>query len=423
METIIAALNELGTVADVKVTDVKGTNVAAVDAAKLQTALSNLLKGLESVEKALADNSKLLEKVKAGVSVTVKVADISGTSVEVNIPADVMNKINQAGLEISIVTSDATVTIPANAIHVAGAKEIKLTKKLLEETEAQSVLSKAGVANQSLQPVSRMFEFTFAVVDQNGNSSNLSSFNKNLHVSLQLIAQNLAKLADKRKAGVYHIAADGSVNFQGGTFNGQQIHFLTDHFSNFIVLESTKTFGDTVGNWAKEYIEVLAARSITDGVSADVFAPNGTVTRGQMAVFLGRVLHVSEESQSGAFPDVSSEQFYTGYVNALKVAGIINGYEDGSFRPNQAVTREEMITMIMKAYNYAAGETTAVESGAESFKDIHLVSGYAVDSLKAAASLGFVEGDAGGNFEPKSLFTRAQMAKVLVKLMEKTGQF
>ncbi|MNC71648.1 Endoglucanase precursor [compost metagenome] len=101
----------------------------------------------------------------------------------------------------------------------------------------------------------------------------------------------------------------------------------------------------------------------------------------------------------------------------------MNGYEDGTFRPNQVVTREEMVTMIMKAYSYATGETTVVESGAASFKDIHLVSGYAVDSLKAAASLGFVEGNAGGNFEPKSLFTRAQMAKVLIKLMEKTGQF
>ncbi|MNP01063.1 Endo-1,4-beta-xylanase A precursor [compost metagenome] len=348
---------------------------------------------------------------------------MSGTSAEVTIPADVLNKINQAGLAITIVTSDATVTIPANAINVAGAKEIKLTKKLIGETEAQSILNQAGIANQSLQPVGRMFGFTVTLVDKNGNSSIVTSFNKNLNVFLQLTAQNLAKLADKRKAGVYHIASDGSINFQGGKFNGQQIHFLTNHFSNFIVLESTKTFGDTVGNWAKDYIEVLAARSITDGVNPDQFAPNGTVTRGQMAVFLGRVLNVAEKNQGGDFTDVSSGQYYAGYVNALKVAGIMNGYEDGTFRPNQVVTREEMVTMIMKAYSYATGETTVVESGAASFKDIHLVSGYAVDSLKAAASLGFVEGNAGGNFEPKSLFTRAQMAKVLIKLMEKTGQF
>lgn len=422
-EAIIAALNEAGTVADVKAVDVKGTNVAAVDVAKLQTALNNVLKGLESVEKALVGNSKLLEKVKAGVSVNVKVADVSGTSVEVSMPADVLSKISQAGLAITIVTSDATVTIPANAMNVAGAKEIKLVKKLIGETEAQSVLNQAGIANQSLQSVSRMFGFAILLVDKDGNSSNVTSFNKNLDVSLQLSAQNLAKVADKRKAGVYHIAADGTLTFLGGKFNGQQIHFLTNHFSNFIVLDSTKTFGDTVGNWAKDYIEVLAARSITDGVSADQFAPNGTVTRGQMAVFLGRALNISEESLGGGFTDVSSSQHYAGYVNALKAAGIMNGYEDGTFRPDQAVTREEMVAIIMKAYNYATGETVAVESGSGAFKDIHLVSGYAVDSLKAAASLGIVEGNAGGNFEPKSLFTRAQMAKVLVKLMEKTGQF
>ncbi|MBA9083756.1 secreted pullulanase [Fontibacillus solani] len=422
-EAIIAALNELGTVADVKAEDVKGTNVAAVNAAKLQTALNNLQKGLESVKKALAGNSKLLEKVKAGVSVTVKVADVSGTSVEVSVPADVLDKINQAGLAITLVTSDAVITIPANALEAAGAKEFKLTKKLIGETEAQSILNQAGIANQSLQPVSRMFGFTITVIDKNGNSSNLTTFNKNLNVFLQLTAQNLANLADKRKAGVYHIAADGLTNFKGGKFNGQQIHFLTDHFSNFIVLESTKTFGDTVGNWAKDYIEVLAARSITDGVTSDQFAPKGTVTRGQMAVFLGRALNIAEDSQGAAFTDVSGDQYYARYVNAMKLAGIMNGYEDGTFRPDQDVTREEMVTMIMKAYSYTTGETTAVESESGSFKDIHLVSEYAVNSLKAAASLGFVEGVADGYFEPKSLFTRAQMAKVLIKLMEKTGQF
>ncbi|MNJ51266.1 Endoglucanase precursor [compost metagenome] len=199
---------------------------------------------------------------------------------------------------------------------------------------------------------------------------------------------------------------------------------MTDHFSHFIVLESTKTFGDTTGNWAKDYIEVLAARAITDGVSANQFAPKGTVTRGQMAVFLGRALGIAEDHQVGSFTDVPSDQYYAAYVNAMKKAGIMSGYGDGSFRPEQNVTREEMVTMIMKAYSYVTGNALAVEAGTSSsvFKDISSVSAYAVDSLKAAASLGIIEGGTGGAFEPKSLFTRDQMAKVLIKLMEKTGQ-
>ncbi|MNW54624.1 Endoglucanase precursor [compost metagenome] len=376
----------------------------------------------------MTGNAKLLEKVKAEASVIVKVADVSGTAVEVSLPADVLNKINKAGVAITIVTSDASVTIPANAVDaakfdLAGAKELRLTKTVVADAEAQAVLNQAGLSDKSLKPVSGLFGLTVTVIDKNGNSSNVTSFNKAVKVSLQLTAQQLAKLTDKRKAGVYHIAANGATNFQGGKFDGQQIRFLTDHFSHFIVLESTKTFGDTVGSWAKDYIEVLAARAITDGVSGDQFAPNGTVTRGQMAVFLGRALGIAGENQNGAFTDVASGQYYAGYVNALKQAGIMNGYQDGSFRPNQNVTREEMVTMIMKAYSYATGEAIAVETGAGLFKDFSKVSGYAVDSLKSAASLGIVEGGADGNFEPKALLTRAQMAKVLIKLMEKTGQF
>lgn len=420
-EAIVAALNESASVSGVKV---DGNNVASVDTAKLQTALNNLLKGIQSVEKALSGNSKLLEKIKAEATITIKVADASGAAVTVSVPAEILSKINQAGVSITLVTSDASVTIPADAVNLTDAKELQFKKWLVNDADAESVLNQAALGNKSLQPASSMFGFSVTVVDKNGNSSNINSFSKKLKVSLQLTAQNLAKILDKKKAGVHHIADNGSTTFHGGKFNGQQISFLTDHFSHFMVLESTKSFGDIAGNWAKHDIEVLAARSITDGVSADRFAPKDTVTRGQMAVFLGRVLGINEVSQGGAFTDVAAGQYYTGYVTAMKQAGIMNGYEDGTFRPAQALTREEMVTMIMKAYSYATGETVAAGSASGTFKDIGSVSSYAVDSLAAASSLGIVNGvGSSGNFEPKSLLTRDQMAKVLIQLMEKTGQF
>lgn len=192
----------------------------------------------------------------------------------------------------------------------------------------------------------------------------------------------------------------------------------------FTVLDSTKSFVDIEGNWAKDYIDVVIERSIMEGVSSDRFAPKATVTRGELAVFLGKVLDIQKVNQGGTFTDVANDQYYTGYVHAMKQAGIMNGYEDGTFRPNQDVTREEMVTMIMKAYSYATGEKVATGSASSTFKDIGSVSSYAVESLAAASSLGIVNGvGSSGNFEPKALLTRDQMAKVLVKLMEKTGQF
>lgn len=420
-EAIVAALNELASVSGVKV---DGNNIASVDAAKLQTALNNLLKGIQAVEKALSGNSKLLEKVKAEASIIVKVADASGTAVTVSLSAEMLNKINQAGLAITLVTSDAAVTIPVDAVNLTGAKELQFKKWLVNGTDAESVLALAALGNKSLQPASNIFGFSVTVIDKDGNSSNVKSFNKKLNVSLQLTAQNLAAILDKKKAGAHYISDNGSTTFHGGIFNGQQISFLTDHFSQFVVLESTKSFGDIVGHWAKNDIEILAARSITDGVSADRFAPKANVTRGQMAVFLGRVLDIQEMNQGGTFTDVANGQYYTGYVNAMKQAGIMNGYEDGTFRANQDVTREEMVTMIMKAYSYATGEKVTTGSASSTFKDIGSVSSYAVDSLEAAMSLGIVNGmGSSDNFEPKSLLTRDQMAKVLVKLMETTGQF
>lgn len=425
-KSIVTALQELGTVADVKVSEVSGKKVASVPADKLDTALTNFQKGLEAVEKALSGNSKLLNQIKAQASVVVKVADQSKDTVEISLPAASLSKLSNAGVTITLVTADASFTTSAKALDQAGAKEVKIAKAIVADTEAQKLLAQANLESKSLKPINGLLGFNVAVVNQNGETKNLTLSQK-VNVTLKLSAEELAKISDKRKAGVYLVAADGTLSFLGGKIADGQINLNASQSGNLIVLESGKTFADVQGSWAQDYIEVLAARAIADGVGEGQFAPQEGVTRAQLAVFLGRALGLDVQaaaSTAPVFSDVADDQYYTDYISALKQAGIMNGYEDGTFRPNQTITREEMVTLLMRGYSLATGQSIneAATNSSKSFSDLESVSGYAKESLLAASSLGIIEGNATGSFEPKAEFTRAQMAKVLIKLLEQTGQ-
>ncbi|MEK4508471.1 pullulanase [Paenibacillus sp. FSL K6-2524] len=427
LTAIMDELAKLGAVQGVKAEAVDGKNIAKVDAQKVEQALTNLLKGFEVVQQSLTGQDKLIAAVRSELAIIIDFSAVSGDSVELNFPVSILNKLRSAGASIKLVTADATITLPADFIDAAtlvNTKELIITKSLVDEIEARTLTEQVVGANPSLQPRGKVYDFGMFLIDSAGTRTKVTTFNKNVKVSLTLTPQEKAKITDKRKSGVYFVANDGSSEFKGGIFGDQDITFLTQHFSNFMVMESLKTFGDTTGSWARDYIEVLAARGIADGVDSNHFDPQGTVTRGQLSTFLGRVLGLSEEGGVGGFMDVSSSAYYAGYVSAMKRVAIIEGYADGTFQPEKAVTREEMVTLLMRAYSYAIGQSLK-EAGSytgATFNDIQYVSSFAVDSVKAAQGLGIVDGTRDGNFNPKAVATREQMAKVLIRLMEVTGQ-
>src|SRR5690606_37654603 len=116
---------------------------------------------------------------------------------------------------------------------------------------------------------------------------------------------------------------------------------------------ATNIFADTAGHWAESRIQEAVARGIVSGYPDGSFRPNGAVTRAEFAVMLtkGLKLSGSEAAASGLnFTDRDSIRPWAqnAIVQALQ-AGIISGYEDGSFRPSREVTRAEMMSMLARA--------------------------------------------------------------------------
>lgn len=113
---------------------------------------------------------------------------------------------------------------------------------------------------------------------------------------------------------------------------------------------SSSSFDDCKGNWAEGYINTARAHNIVSGIGDNLFSPDSPVTREELARMLNNILGYTNGSSATAFNDVSKENNSWSYdaINALSEQNIITGYSDGSFKPQNDVTRAEMTAMIAR---------------------------------------------------------------------------
>lgn len=175
-------------------------------------------------------------------------------------------------------------------------------------------------------------------------------------------------------------------------------------------------FKDMKGHWAKADVEYMAGLELVSGKEEGVFAPDETVTRAEFAVLVTRAMGLSAVEYENSFFDIVSEDWYSGYVQAAKTAGYMNG-SDGLFRPNDPITREEIAKVIVAAYNGKSG-TKLQKGGALYFNDIDEVSAWAYDYIVEAVDKGFVAGISEDIFAPKANATRAQAVVMLRRVYD-----
>lgn len=221
---------------------------------------------------------------------------------------------------------------------------------------------------------------------------------------------------------IYYLADDGTLQTVRGRYDAgaKAVVFRTPHFSKFVIGYNEAAFGDVADNaWYRSAVEFIAARGVTTGVGNDLFAPEGTLTRGQFIVMLLRAYGIApEDSSADNFTDAGNT-YYTGYLGAAKKLGISSGVGNNLFAPEQAITRQEMFVML---YNALAvmGEVPDPVSGKQlsDFSDAPRSASWAREALDALISGGSVSGS-GGKIGPAETATRAQMAQVLFNLLSK----
>lgn len=192
--------------------------------------------------------------------------------------------------------------------------------------------------------------------------------------------------------------------------------------SIYAVAEVSKTFADMSGHWAQASVERMASLLIVKGAEEDAFKPDQMITRAEFAALLARGLGLSVEERAPGFHDVNGGDWFAGPVGAAVKAGLVEGFEDGSFRPNETITREQMTVMILRAMASAGGKDYAdlAQTGILSrFVDAGAISGWARALVAAAVQESLVQGVSDSAFAPAAPASRAEAAVMLQRLLQK----
>lgn len=193
--------------------------------------------------------------------------------------------------------------------------------------------------------------------------------------------------------------------------------------SIYTAVAQNKTFRDVpAGHWAEEDIHTLANKLVVYGVSDDLFDLRRNVTRAEFAGLVVRSLGLGGIKGSHSFSDVPANAWYAEEVAIATEAGLIYGYEDGTFRPNEVITREELASLVVRALEYA-GFTEELSPSEQSallapFKDADQVGGWAREEMARAIKEGIVYGMSEDTLNPKGNATRAEAAAMLYRYLQ-----
>jgi len=183
-------------------------------------------------------------------------------------------------------------------------------------------------------------------------------------------------------------------------------------------------FEDVVeGAWYFDYVISVYEKGLMTGTSADgrIFSPNLSLTRGMMVTILYRMagepdVNAELRMQNAEFSDVVSGLWYSDAVAWAAANNIVRGFGDGSFRPNENITREQM-AVILSNYAKAMGlELPSVRSGA--FNDEAQISDWAFEAVRLMFEAGVINGKPGDIFDPQGTATRAEVAAILTRFLD-----
>ncbi len=165
-------------------------------------------------------------------------------------------------------------------------------------------------------------------------------------------------------------------------------------------------------HWAYADIYYLRERNIINGVDQEHFDPDGNITREQFAKILCTALNMETADKETGFEDVDENAWYAPFIAAAFDKGIITGMSSDNFGVGQAITRQDLCTMISRAIESEKPSNTAI-----GFADEDQISKYAKEGVALLKELGIVNGYEDGAFHPQNFCTRAETAKIICELL------
>jgi len=176
----------------------------------------------------------------------------------------------------------------------------------------------------------------------------------------------------------------------------------------------SSVFKDIAGHWAQEYIEKLIKRGFINGYNDGTIKPNNSITRAEIVkILVSAAGYEPSGKKASSFADNNKiPSWAMGYVITAAEKGIVKGYDGNEFRPSGLVTRAEMTVMIMRALGYEMTDKNVLK-----FKDTNTIPSWAAGYISKAYEMKIVQGYTDNEFKPNKVITRAEAFVIIEKCL------
>lgn len=180
----------------------------------------------------------------------------------------------------------------------------------------------------------------------------------------------------------------------------------------------------SVRAWYSPYVKYTYEEKLFVGTSDTTFSPSRAITRAELVTVLGRMHQQitnerpDDKKIAPTFSDIEPGRYYTYYVGWAQKNGLVAGYADGSFHPNEQISRE-MLAEILN--NYIKSSDVKLETKKQTssgYTDQSDIAAWAANAVKAMTGYGFLSGNPDGSFAPKSSTTRAETCAVVTQVYQ-----
>ncbi|MCT4617919.1 MAG: cadherin-like beta sandwich domain-containing protein [Marinisporobacter sp.] len=361
------------------------------------------------------------------IAVRAKDADQVGTI----LTGDIVKKMDEEELKLSIKTDEIDYIIPAKEVGIDQVSQIlgvkmdslkdikvevqieKIDEKIVKEIEEKA---KAQDYEVVFPPVE--FKIIAKTTNDTGEvkSTEISKF-KNYVERVMEIPEGVDP--SKITTGIVY-NADGTFShiptevFKKGDKWFAKLNSLTN--SSYSVIYNPVTVKSVENHWSKEYVNDLASRLVIK--NPESFKPDESITRGEFAEYITKAIGVyrTKVAKSGQFIDIEVNNELADAITIAVEYDIIKGYPDGTFRPDGKINREEAMTMYAKAMdivNLGEGDKNRIED----YKDKNQVSPWAYDFVKKTISANVFNGRTKETIAPQGTFTYAEASAAIENLL------
>ncbi|HMM06275.1 MAG TPA: S-layer homology domain-containing protein [Clostridiales bacterium] len=307
--------------------------------------------------------------------------------------------LEKTAAELTLASPIANVTLSnaaLTALNAAGSGPISV---IIEQTAGDTVKVTVKNGDTVLTDLGAItVKITASDIDENTVVAQINSDGSKTVLSNASIVSNLsASAVTVSPKYTLRVPVSGSVTLQ--------------------LIDNAQTFTDINGHWAVSYIEFVTARGLMQGTGNSKFSPDLALTRGMLVTILWR-LDGEPVAQGGAvFSDVAAGKYYNAAVAWAAENEIVTGVGSGKFKPEDNVSRQDMVVIMTRYAAYRGMTVTGDMSLIEGYSDFGQISGYAQEAFAWAYQAEIVNGTSKTALSPQGNATRAQFAAVLQRFI------